>query len=75
MPHDVYGLMKSMGGKGKFVSKLDSMFTQNRYWHGNEPCHQVAFMFNYAGQPWKTVDAVRHIMDTEYLDNPGGLSG
>ena len=75
VPHDVYGLMKSMGGKGKFVSKLDSMFTQNRYWHGNEPCHQVAFMFNYAGQPWKTVDAVRHIMDTEYLDNPGGLSG
>lgn len=52
VPHDVYGLMEVMGGKDKFVSKLDSMFTQNRYWHGNEPCHQVAFMFNYAGQPW-----------------------
>ena len=75
VPHDVYGLMEVMGGKDKFVSKLDSMFTQNRYWHGNEPCHQVAFMFNYAGQPWKTVDAVRNIMDTEYLDSPGGLSG
>lgn len=75
VPHDVYGLMEVMGGKDKFVSKLDSMFTQNRYWHGNEPCHQVAFMFNYAGQPWKTVDAVRSIMDTEYLDSPGGLSG
>lgn len=75
VPHDVYGLMEVMGGKDKFVSKLDSMFTQNRYWHGNEPCHQVAFMFNYAGRPWKTVDAVRSIMDTEYLDSPGGLSG
>lgn len=75
VPHDVYGLMEVMGGKDKFVSKLDSMFTQNRYWHGNEPCHQVAFMFNYAGQPWKTVDAVRSIMDTEYLDSSGGLSG
>lgn len=75
VPHDVYGLMEVMGGKDKFVSKLDSMFTQNRYWHGNEPCHQVAFMFNYAGRPWKTVDAVRNIMDTEYLDSPGGLSG
>lgn len=75
VPHDVYGLMEVMGGKDKFVSKLDSMFTLNRYWHGNEPCHQVAFMFNYAGQPWKTVDAVRNIMDTEYLDSPGGLSG
>lgn len=75
VPHDVYGLMESMGGKEKFVSKLDSMFSENRYWHGNEPCHQVAFMFNYAGQPWKTVDAVRHIMGTEYFDEPGGLSG
>ena len=75
VPHDPYGLMKSMGGKDFFISKLDSMFSEQRYWHGNEPCHQVAFMFNYAGQPWKTQRAVRHIMETEYLNTPGGLSG
>lgn len=74
-PHDVYGLMDAMGGKDKYTSKLDSMFSEGRYWHGNEPCHQVAFMFNYAGQPWKTQREVRHIMDTEYLNVPGGLSG
>lgn len=75
VPHDVYGLIDIIGGKDAFVAKLDSMFSENRYWHGNEPCHQIAFMFNYVGQPWKTVDAVRHIMDTEYIDAPGGLSG
>lgn len=75
VPHDVYGLMDVMGGKDKYVAKLDSMFSEKRYWHGNEPCHQVAFMFNYAGQPWKTQKEVRHIMDTEYLNAPGGLSG
>lgn len=75
VPHDVYGLMNSMGGKDKYTAKLDSMFSENRYWHGNEPCHQVAFMFNYAGQPWKTQREVRHIMETEYLNQPGGLSG
>lgn len=75
VPHDVYGLMECMGGKKKYVAKLDSMFTERRYWHGNEPCHQIAFMFNYAGQPWKTQREVRYIMDTEYLDAPGGLSG
>lgn len=75
VPHDVYGLMDIMGGKDAFVAKLDSMFSQNRYWHGNEPCHQIAFMYNYAGKPWKTADAVRYIMDTEYIDSPGGLSG
>ena len=75
VPHDPYGLMECMGGKEKFALKLDSMFSEHRYWHGNEPCHQVAFMFNYAGEPWKTQQAVRHIMETEYLNAPGGLSG
>lgn len=75
VPHDVYGLMECMGGKEKYAAKLDSMFTEHRYWHGNEPCHQVAFLFNYAGEPWKTQRAVRHIMETEYLNLPGGLSG
>lgn len=75
VPHDPYGLMDCMGGRRNYIAKLDSMFGQQRYWHGNEPCHQVAFMFNYAGQPWKTQRAVRHIMQTEYLNTPGGLSG
>lgn len=75
VPHNVYGLMECMGGKEKYVAKLDSMFSERRYWHGNEPCHQIAYLFNYAGQPWKTQRAVRHIMETEYLNAPGGLSG
>lgn len=74
-PQDPYGLMECMGGRPHYVEKLDSMFSAQRYWHGNEPCHQVAFMFNYAGQPWKTQQTVRHIMETEYLNAPGGLSG
>ncbi len=75
VPQDPYGLMALMGGREVYAAKLDSMFTEGRYWHGNEPCHQVAFMFNYAGQPWKTQQAVRHILDTEYHNTPGGLAG
>ncbi|MBR4387922.1 MAG: glycoside hydrolase family 92 protein, partial [Prevotella sp.] len=45
------------------------------YWHGNEPCHQIPFLFNYTAHPWKTQQWVRHILDTEYNDTPGGLSG
>ncbi len=74
-PQDIYGLIQAMGGKDVFSAKLDSMFSQQRYWHGNEPCHQIAYLFNYAGEPWKTQREVRHIMDTEYLNSPGGLSG
>ncbi len=75
VPENPKGLIAAMGGREQFVSKLDSMFTEGRYWHGNEPCHQVAYMFNYAGEPWRTQKYVRHILDTEYLDDAGGLSG
>lgn len=75
VPHDVYGLMAHMGGREAYAAKLDSMFTERRYWHGNEPCHQIAYMFCYAAEPWKTQREVRRVMQTEYLDAPGGLSG
>lgn len=75
VPHDPDGLIRLMGGKTRFVEKLDSMFTEGRYWHGNEPCHQIAYMFDYAGRPDLTRKWVSHIMRTEYNDSPGGLSG
>ena len=75
VPHDPEGLMECMGGRDRYVAKLDSMFSEGRYWHGNEPCHQVAYMFNYAGESWKTQRAVRHILETEYQNTPGGLAG
>ncbi len=75
VPHDPDGLIEVLGGHEAFVEKLDSMFTEKRYWHGNEPCHQVVYLFDYAGAPEKTQKWVRHIMDTEYEDTPGGLSG
>ena len=75
VPHDPDGLVAMMGGKERFVARLDSMFTEGRYWHGNEPCHQVAYLFDFAGRPDLTQKWVRHILKTEYNDTPGGLSG
>lgn len=75
VPHDVNGLAKHLGGDERFIAKLDSMFSEHRYWHGNEPCHQIAYLYNYVGQPWKTQARVREILSTEYLQAPGGLSG
>ena len=75
VPHNPKGLMEVMGGRDVFVSRLDSMFSEGRYWHGNEPCHQIAWMYDYAGEPEKTQQWVRHILETEYNDTPGGLSG
>ena len=75
VPHDRAGLIEVMGGREAFAARLDSMFTSRRYWHGNEPCHQVAWMFDDIGEHEKTCSYVRSIMDTEYHATPGGLSG
>lgn len=75
VPHDVDGLVEASGGREAFTARLDSLFDQGRYWHGNEPCHQVAWMAALVGEPEKTRSRVRHIMATEYLNRPGGLSG
>ncbi|MDF9800180.1 putative alpha-1,2-mannosidase [Catalinimonas alkaloidigena] len=75
VPHDVAGLMELMGGKEKFVQKLDTLFEQRYYWHGNEPGHQTVYLYAYAGAPWKTQKWVRDIIREEYSAEPGGLSG
>lgn len=76
VPHDPQGLMECMGGKEAYTAKLDSMFAPTwRYWHGNEPCHQIVYMYNFAGEPWKTQQMVRHILANEYQASAGGLAG
>ena len=89
--HDVQGLIDLMGGEGDFIEKLDHFFKQpsiitgpavpdvtgmiGQYAHGNEPSHHIPYLYDYAGQPWKTQERVRQIMDTLYHANPGGLCG
>ncbi len=75
VPHDVPGLARLLGGPGRLEAKLDSLFDRGEYWHGNEPGHQIPFMYNYTAAPWKTQRAVRRILAEEYTDGPGGLSG
>ncbi|TMP31662.1 sugar hydrolase [Pseudoalteromonas rubra] len=45
------------------------------YAHGNEPSHHIAYLYNYAGKPWKTQERIRQIMDTLSSDKPDGLAG
>lgn len=75
VPQDMEGLRALMGGAGKLEQSLDSLFLKQQYWHGNEPGHQVPFLYNYTNAPWKTQEAVAKILREEYSDGPGGLSG
>jgi len=75
VPQDVPGLAKLMGGTKQLENSLDSLFMKNEYWHGNEPGHQIPFMYNFTTSPWKTQREVGKILSEEYSDGPGGLSG
>jgi predicted alpha-1,2-mannosidase len=45
------------------------------YAHGNEPSHHIAYLYVYAGQPWRTQERVKQILESQYQPTPGGLSG
>ncbi len=88
---DVSGLIKLQGGTEKFINKLNHLFTTEdklsgrhqsditgligQYAHGNEPSHHIVYLFNYAGQPWRTQELIHEIMNTMYHNAPDGLSG
>ena len=75
VPQDVDGLIKLMGGRGKFNQTLDEFFAEGQYWHGNEPGQQIPFLYTFSGEPWKSTKEVREVLKTEYGTGPGGLSG
>jgi len=96
---DIAGLADLMGGREKFVAKLDSIFevppvfdysyygiviheiremqimNMGNYAHGNQPIQHMIYLYNYAGEPWKTQMHVREVMDKLYNYTPDGYCG
>jgi len=46
-----------------------------QYAHGNQPIQHVLYLYNYAGQPWKTQYWVRETMNKMYRATPDGYCG
>ena len=89
VPHDVQGLINLLGGRKKFIAKLDEFFTApyqpkgiardvtgmiGLYCQGNQPDQQAPYYYNYAGQPWKTQALVRKILALMYGSDKHGLA-
>ena len=91
VPQDVNTLINLMGGDEKFCTKLDTLFNTaptidnerawdvtgliGQYAQGNEPSHHVAYLYDFAGQPWKTQQVVNQIKTTLYKSSRDGLCG
>ena len=73
--HDPVGMIALMGGPERFSSRLDENFERGYYVHDNEPGHHYAYLYDYAGRPWKTQQRVRAVMEKQYQPTPEGLKG
>ncbi len=72
---DVDGLISLMGGKNIFANMLDRNFNEGHYQHRNEPGHHFIYLYNYAGEPWKTQEKIWEQTPLNYRNAPNGLSG
>lgn len=88
-PHDMLGAIELFGGKEKYYKWLDAMISTplnmkgeqhvdiagfiGKYSHGDEPGHQIPYLYNFAAKPWKTQELVRRVMTEMHSHNPDGL--
>lgn len=88
-PHDMPYMINLMGGNEKYVQWLDAIFSDTttikgdqhvdisgfigKYGHGDEPSHQMPYLYVYAGAPEKTQEVVHRICKEMYNDTPNGL--
>ncbi len=88
--HDFDGYV-SIAGRKRLKEYLDNLFTIELpedipgahdiwgriggYWHGNEPCHHVTYLYDYFGEPWNCQKWVRYVAENYYGNEPGSLSG
>lgn len=88
-PHDMEYMIELLGGPQAYVSWLDGIYADNtqmqghqildisgfigKYGHGDEPSHQMAYLYSLAGAPEKTQAMVHRICNEMYDDTPDGL--
>ena len=90
VPHAFEDYM-DIAGKDFLLKRLDSIFELEMsddipgahdiwgriggYWHGNEPCHHVLYLYNKLGKPQACQKWVRYVADHFYGNTPDALSG
>ena len=62
---------------GFVIHEIREMQIMNmgQYAHGNQPIQHMIYLYNYAGQPWKTQYWIREAMNKLYKATPDGYCG
>jgi len=87
LPFNVHGLFAAMGGTETAAARMDRFFYDE---HGapavteagplhaelnNEPSIGSPWLYDWAGQPWKTQQLVRQVLNTIWRNAPDGIPG
>uniref|UniRef100_UPI00189E91AE GH92 family glycosyl hydrolase n=1 Tax=Alistipes shahii TaxID=328814 RepID=UPI00189E91AE len=76
VPHDVEGLAKLMGGRRKFIDKLQMVFDEGLYDPANEPDIAYAYLFSrFRGEEWRTQRETRRLLERYFTTAPDGIPG
>ena len=87
VPFNEKGLFTMMGGKNKASQRLNAFFynpdgslavTESGALHAelnNEPSIETPWLFDFLGQPWKTQEAVRKVLNSIWTNSPKGMPG
>lgn len=62
---------------GSTIHEIREMQIMNmgQYAHGNQPIQHMPYLYNYAGQPWKSQYWIREVMNKLYQPTPDGYCG
>ncbi|TCK72815.1 GH92 family glycosyl hydrolase [Acidipila rosea] len=87
VPFNEKGLFTMMGGENKASQRLNTFFynpdgslavTESGALHAelnNEPSIETPWLFDFLGQPWKTQEAVRKVLNSIWTNSPKGMPG
>jgi predicted alpha-1,2-mannosidase len=87
VPFDEHGLFAEMGGDKQASARLDRFFhNKDGSWAvtnagplhaelNNEPSVETPWLYDFAGQPYKTQDTVRTVLDRYWTNAPDGIPG
>jgi predicted alpha-1,2-mannosidase len=95
VPHSVADLIDLMGGREKFIDKLEATFNEplgkskyafyaqlpdhtgnvGQFSMANEPSLHIPYLYNYAGQPWKTQKRIRKLLHEWFRNDLMGVPG
>ena len=76
VPHDVEALSRTMGGRRKFVDKLQRLFDEGLYDPANEPDIAYAYLFSrFRGDEWRTQKEVARLLSEYFTTAADGIPG